>query len=346
MDVHVIDPLREGTWDALVLSHPNYHFFHNSCWAKVLCKTYGHKAVYLRCSQHGQLRALVPMMDVRSFVTGRRGVCLPFTDFCSPLFFNDGEKGRSSIMTTLTEVARERKWKYFEVRGGTALDLSAKPAVSYYGHVLGLFGSTEDLFAGLKSSTRRAIRKAERSGLRTEVTRTREALLDYYRLHVKTRMRHGVPPQSITFFLNIYDEIIRRNLGFVVVASLASRPIAAAVFLHFGKKAIYKFGASDHKFQELRGSNLVMWEGIRSLAENGFETMHFGRTALDNDGLRRFKQTWGAEEHRIEYLRFGSMAENKARTRGPASGVHRVVFGRLPASLNRLAGALIYPHLD
>jgi lipid II:glycine glycyltransferase (peptidoglycan interpeptide bridge formation enzyme) len=300
----------------------------------------------LRCSQHGQLSALVPMMDVRSFLTGCRGVCLPFTDFCSPLIFDDRAEVWASVMATLTELARERKWKYFEIRGGRGLDPKAQPAASYYGHTLDLLGNTEELFGSLKSSTRRAIRKAERSGLRVEVTRTREALLEYYRLHVATRKRHGLPPQSIDFFLNIYDEIIRKDLGFAVIASAASHPIAGAVFLHFGKRAVYKFGASDQNFQELRGSNLVMWEGIRFLAENGFETMHFGRTDLENDGLRRFKQTWGSEEHRIEYVRSGMAAETKAGSHEPGLGVHRIVFGRLPVTLNRLAGTLIYPHLD
>ncbi|MBV8900554.1 MAG: peptidoglycan bridge formation glycyltransferase FemA/FemB family protein [Verrucomicrobia bacterium] len=346
MDLQVVDPVQDHTWDSLVLSHPNYHFFHSTCWARVLCKTYGHRAVYLRCFQQGELKALVPMMDVRSFLTGCRGVCLPFTDFCSPLIFSDRDRVWPSVVATLTQVARERKWKYFEIRGGRALDPSTKPAAGYYGHRLDLGGSTEELFASLKSSARRAVRKAERSRLRVEVTRTRDALLDFYRLHAATRRRHGVPPQSVAFFLNIYDEIIRQNLGFVAVASMAACPVAAAVFLHFGKRAVYKFGASDHKFQEFRGSNLAMWEGIRFLTENGFETVHFGRTALENDGLRRFKQTWGAEEDRIEYLRFGPIAEAKAKTQATTSGVHRSVFGRLPVSLNCLAGTLIYPHLD
>lgn len=346
MDLQVIDPVQDNAWDTLVLSHPDYHFFHSSCWAKVLCRTYGHRTVYLRCSQQGQLRALVPMMDVRSFLTGCRGVCLPFTDFCSPLTFSDSDRVWPCVANALTQVARERKWKYFEIRGGRALAPSMEPSVGYYGHTLDLGGSTEDLFAGLKSSARRAVRKAERNGLRVEVTRTREALLDFYRLHVATRKRHGIPPQSVAFFLNIYDEIIRQNLGFVAVARMALRPVAAAVFLHFGKRAVYKFGASDLKFQELRGSNLVMWEGIRFLTENGFETVHFGRTALENDGLRRFKQTLGAEEQPIEYFRFGPIAETKAKTHGNGSGVHRIVFGRLPLSLNCLAGTLIYPHLD
>lgn len=344
MDVEMIDPLQDDTWDRLVLSHPDYHFFHSSCWAKLLCKTYGHKPVYLRCSQQGDLRALVPMMDVRSLLTGCRGVCLPFTDFSSPLIF--GDKTWGALITTLARVARERKWKYFEIRDGSPLQPPANSAANYYGHTLDLRGGVAGLFARLKSSARRAIRKAERSGLRVEVTQSREALLNFYRLHVLTRQRHGVPPQSVAFFLHLHDEILRQNLGFVAVVSAASRPIAAGVFLHFGKKAVYKFGASDQNFQQFRGSNLFMWEGIRFLAENGFETIHFGRTSPENEGLRRFKQTWGTKEDRIDYLRFSPTAEMQAKNRCAGSGLYRGLFGRLPLALNRLAGALIYPHLD
>jgi Acetyltransferase (GNAT) domain len=345
MNIEVLDPLQDSTWDRLVASHPAHHFFYSTCWAKVLCKTYGHKPLYLRCSHQGELKALVPLMEVRSVFTGCRGVCLPFTDFCAPLVF--GEQVWQDLVTTLSEVAQARKWKHFELRGGSALDVSTKPVVGYYGHALDLRGGTEKVFAGLKSSVRQALRKAERSGLNVEVTQRREALLDFYRLHVATRKRHGAPPQPLAFFLNLYDEVIRQNAGFITVAGAASRPIAAAVFLHFGKRAVYKFGASDQELQPLRGNNLAMWAGIRFLTENGFDTMHFGRTSLQNDGLRRFKQTWGSKEERIEYLRFdiasGAWAEGG---RDGTSGVHRNVFGKLPSALNRLAGALIYPHLD
>lgn len=344
MDVEIIDPFQDSAWDRDVLSHPDYHFFHSACWARVLCKTYPHKPIYLRCSQRGELKALIPMVDVRSVLTGCRGVCLPFTDFCRPLVFD--EESWQPVMALLAQVARERKWKYFEIRGRGTTDFPMKPAVRYYGHTLDLRGGTKTLFAGLKSSTRGAIRKAERSGLRVEVTQTRRALLNFYHLHAATRKRHGLPPQSIAFFLNIYDEIVRQNLGFVTIASIGSRPIAADVFFHFGKRAVYKFGASDHEFQQFRGSNLVMWEAIRFLTDNGFETMHLGRTSMDNDGLRRFKQTWGIEEHCIEYLRFGSATDTSPESEGTSSGFHRRVFGHLPVTLNRLAGTLIYPHLD
>jgi len=48
-----------------------------------------------------------------------------------------------------------------------------------------------------------------------------------------------------------------------MLASHKGKNIASAVYFHFGDKAIYKYGASDRKYQHLRANNLVMWEAIR-----------------------------------------------------------------------------------
>ena len=76
-----------------------------------------------------------------------------------------------------------------------------------------------------------------------------------------------------------------------------------------GNKAVFKFGASDERFQTFRPTNLVFWDAIQFLAQKGFETLHFGRTSLGNDGLRRFKSSWGTTEETINYFRFDSSVE-------------------------------------
>jgi lipid II:glycine glycyltransferase (peptidoglycan interpeptide bridge formation enzyme) len=178
------------------------------------------------------------------------------------------------------------------------------------------------------------------------VSTSQEAVREFYRLHVMTRKRHGLPPQSLSFFLHIHDEVINRQLGLVVLAWNGSRAVAGAVFFHFGKKALYKFGASEQTAQEFRGNNLVMWEGIRFLTEQGFETLHFGRTSLDNDGLRRFKLSWGADEETINYSRFPTLNAASMPGRDSAPRLHTKIFRKMPLALNRLAGTMIYPHLD
>ena len=343
-EARVIDPTCDPDWDGLVASHPGSNFFHSAAWAKVLCRTYDHKPISLLLSRNGEPAALVPLLEVSSPFTGRRGVCLPFTDFCDPLFF--GRCDFNIVSRPLCELARNREWKYFEIRGGNTSAQRTTPSMRFYGHRLDLRSGPEALFAGFASSARRAVRKARLSDLDVQISQSQEAILDFYRIHARTRRRHGFPPQPISFFLNIYDLIIKPGSGLVVLASRGKRPIAGAVFFHKRNEAVYKFGASDERLQHLRPSNLVLWEAINFLARQGFEKLHFGRTSLENQGLRRFKLSWGTAEETINYFRFDSTSNECIVAGEHVSGFHNTVIARLPLALNRLMGEVIYRHLD
>src|SRR2546428_2783250 len=102
LQVKFVDPVCDSDWDRLVRSHPDFSFFHTSAWAKVLCDSYRHKPLYLYFSQQGESVALLPLMEVRSPFTGRRGVCLPFSDFCEPLLFNG--HGSEPVIDKLSEL--------------------------------------------------------------------------------------------------------------------------------------------------------------------------------------------------------------------------------------------------
>jgi Acetyltransferase (GNAT) domain len=344
LQIRILDPVHEPGWDHIVALHRDACCFHTSAWAKVLHETYGHRPFYLQFSDGRRLAALIPLMEVRSPFTGRRGVCLPFSDACEPLVFDPEAIGL--VRDRLIRFAHERRWKHVEIRGGKSFPLASSSTAKFYGHRLDLRSGIEELISRFASPVRRAIRKAERNSVSAEVVRNRQAIADFYRLHAQTRRRHGLPPQPASFFLNIYEQIIKPGLGCVVIAQQRSHPIAAAIFFSFGKNALYKYGASDEKFQELRANNLVMWQGIQFLARNGAAKLHFGRTECENDGLRRFKLSWGTKEEIIDYFRVDPSGRKCLVTAPSDSGFHKKIFARLPLALNRLAGSMIYPHLD
>lgn len=283
-------------------------------------------------------------MEVRSPFTGRRGVCLPFSDLCEPLFFEPEVEG--FVRDRLLSLAQQRRWHHIEMRGGRSLRLAPGPVSRFYGHTLALSSDCTQIFDRFASSVRRAIRKAEHSEIKAVAAHDRQAVGEFYKLHLETRRRHGLPSQSVSFFRKIYEHIVKPGVGFIVLAQRGSRTIAAAVFFRFGNNAIYKYGASDNRFQQFRANNLVMWHGIQFLVGIGVEKLHFGRTELENEGLRRFKLSWGTQEEIINYHRVDPSGRQCFTPARHASCFQKKVVAKLPLVLNRVAGSIIYPHLD
>ncbi|MCZ7636146.1 MAG: GNAT family N-acetyltransferase [Verrucomicrobia bacterium] len=201
------------------------------------------------------------------------------------------------------------------------------------------------LCARLDSAVRRAIRKAERAGLEVRREQSREAVEIYYDLHCRTRKKHGLPPQPISFFHNLHRHLIERDLGEIFLAYHQGRPVAGAVFLRSFRQALYKFGASDEANLELRANNLVLWTAIRHYAERGFQTLDLGRTSLDQSGLRRYKLGWGATETTIAYVNYDLRHDQFLVGRDRSTGWHTALFRRLPIPVLRWLGACLYPHL-
>src|SRR5690606_24639906 len=110
MKIELVNPIQNPDWDGLVQTHPDASFFHTAVWARVLHRTYGHQPFYLHGTLNGITQMLVPLMEVRSCVTGRRGISLPFTDDCPPLFFT--ETASCELKETLMNLAGKHQWSH------------------------------------------------------------------------------------------------------------------------------------------------------------------------------------------------------------------------------------------
>lgn len=347
--VVVVDPLEVAGWDDMVMALPGSTVFHRSGWARVLHETYGHRPCYFCRFEGGRLSSVLAVMEVSSRLTGRRGVGLPFTDICTALRDQRDAAGGSDV-STLYQHAMEhghlRGWRYLECRGTQGWS-GATPSIEFWGHVVELSTENEAMFQKLGSSVRRGVRKAEGSGVRVDFSRSARAMEVYYGLHCRTRKRHGVPPQPKKFFENIARYIFSREQGFVAIArSSGGRPVAGAICLYSGREAIYKFGASDDRFQHLRPNNLVVWEAMEELAALGCSNLHLGRTSLGNPGLRRFKLGFGAREGALRYGRYDVGLSRFVRSADHSENWFNRILRLLPSSLLQIAGQVVYPALS
>lgn len=341
--VQILDPLRYPRWDGLVLSCEGYSFFHSSNWARVLSASYGYRPLYFVCLADGELLSLIPVMEIRSLLTGKRGVSLPFTDYCKPLTVEKGYFDRT--LNRIIEFGKEEGWDYLELRGVESGLEGEHPSLCYHDHTLDLTQGVENRFSNFRDSTKRNIKRAIKEGVKVKIESSLDSIKEFYRLNCLTRKHHGLPPQPWIFFRRIYEHVLDQDLGLVVLALSRGKTIAGSVFFHFGEKAIYKYGASDRRYQSLRANNLVMWEAIKHYAQCGYKSLSLGRTEPENRGLLQFKDGWGGEKRIVNYYKYSLKKGAYVRGKSPHMGFHTEIFRRTPLSLLNIIGRALYKHM-
>jgi len=342
LNIQIINPIEYPNWDELLRTHNQTTFFHTSAWARVLSESYQYTPLYFTIIEDDKLAALIPLMEINSLLTGRRGVSLPFTDECRPVA-QDSEQFKEMLQVVL-EYGKTAGWKHLEFRGGhEGLDRSPVHT-THYSHTVELDRDDAEIFSTFRNSTKRNIKRAQKENVKVDLSYTLKSVKEFYRLNCTTRKHHGLPPQPLSFFRKIFDHVISRKKGFVALASCHTRVVAAAVYFHLGSQAVYKYGASDRNYQHLRPNNLVMWQSIKWCCRNGFKRFSFGRTEPENHGLLQFKRGWGTKEDKINYYKYdlknGCFISKEAGLK-----TSYILFRHMPSLLLRLTGNLLYRHV-
>ena len=118
MNISIINPIETPSWDALLETSRQTTFFHTAAWARVLSESYGYKPLYFTIIDSGKLAGLIPVMEIDSFLTGKRGVSLPFTDICHPIA--DSADIFQELLDAVRNTGSKAGWKHIELQGGSA----------------------------------------------------------------------------------------------------------------------------------------------------------------------------------------------------------------------------------
>ena len=119
--LEIIDPIERPGWDEMLLDQPDCSFFHSSHWASVLHDSYGYQPRYFAAIERGSLSACIPVMEIKSPLTGTRGVSLPFTDYCYPLI--QASFPAQEAYDAVIRYGERAGWQTVELRGGEKLPL-------------------------------------------------------------------------------------------------------------------------------------------------------------------------------------------------------------------------------
>lgn len=337
----IVDPLADRRWSALVSRSPEGSVFHQPAWLQLLQTSYRYQ--FCACCIEADDRRLVaglPVATVASRLTGRRLVALPFSDLCPAAVSQDAPPfAQAALGEALADLQRSRDVP-LEIRAPTSVVAGASPGERFHHHVLALERDPAAVQARFsRPQALRGVRRALREGLSAEVRTDAAALARFYRLHMATRRRLGVPTQPRRFIMGL-EALFAEGLGFVQLVRAGGRDVAAGVFLTSHGVLTYKYGASDPRSLAARPNNLLFMEAIRWGCEHGFRTLDLGRTHWGQEGLRSFKLSWGAEERELRYRHLGRVSARDPRVVGALGALIR----RSPPVASRLIGEVLYRH--
>lgn len=343
--VYVSDPLLDPRWTDLVERHDASSVFHTREWMEAVRRTYGYRPVLYTTTPPSSLQLSngIVLCQIKSWLTGRRMVSVPFADHCQP--FLDTPEAGVAIANELKKSLDFGKLKYIELRPLSELpefDGTVK-SLPYYFHMLDLRPSREELLRQThKNCIQRRIRHAEGVGLVYECGNSEHLMNVFYRLMIQTRRRHQIPPQPIEWFRNLLG-CMGEQLQ-IRVAFKGGQEIASILTLVHKNTIVYKYGCSDDAFNNLGGTPLLFWKAIVEAQDAGLTSMDFGRSDADNSGLISFKDRWGAKSSALTYVRWSRNKSATAATHRSSVVVKRL-FGLMPDVLLQATGRILYRHV-
>lgn len=282
-------------------SFKDYSVFHTKNWSDVIDETYHFHTICIGLFHNKKISSVLPITEIRLPLNYKKGVSLPFSDFYYLLASFD--KDYKTLIDEAVRLGKEKKWKYYEYRGGA---ISGYDYVSYQKFIVHTLDITMDIFNLKQSLKKRAIRNinsARNNGVAVEIKSDISAMKQFYKLHCLTRKRHGLPPQPYRFFKIMNEKIIKNGYGFIALGYWNKEVVAAQLYLNTGSNSTYKYGASNKRGFDLSASYLVMWESIKYLKHSGAQSISLGRTDSTNHGLLQFKDSWGANRDELVYTK-------------------------------------------
>jgi lipid II:glycine glycyltransferase (peptidoglycan interpeptide bridge formation enzyme) len=168
----------------------------------------------------------------------------------------------------------------------------------------------------------------------------------YYQLHLRTRMKHGMPAQPQRFFFALWDSFASSGTVQLLLAEYEGTIIAGMILVMAGTTVKYGYGASDERYLQLAPNNLLLWTAITQGCTQGYQLLDLGRTARDNQGLMEFKRRWGAYEEQLLYYYYP--ANSGLTATSERSWKYRLLtncWKRLPLQVAGALGGSIYKHL-
>ena len=237
MDIR-IEPLtnkNERGWNEFISGPNKAGVWYSLEWRKILREEYGYKPFYLLAEEDGNVCGVLPLLQIKSVITGNRLVSLPFSYDCGPIAVSD--EALTVLIVETKRLVSELNCDYLELKMQKAIpepvvqDMQLLVNNYYFTSVLKLANDPKENWKRLDTRrTRWAVNKAIRSGVKIRTETFEDDIKIFHDLKVRTRKKHGSPAPSLRFFKKIMYEFAPKGLVKLWVAECDDKVVSGLMF--------------------------------------------------------------------------------------------------------------------
>jgi FemAB-related protein (PEP-CTERM system-associated) len=323
----------EGLWDRFVRSSPDGTVFHLTAWKHVVEDVFRHRPHYLIAEDAGEIRAALPLFEVRGLLSGRALISVPcgvYGGLCGA-----DPEARAALLDEARRLGSRTRARFVELRSlhSPAEDLPTKSLYKVFAKPL-----EADPEANLEAIPRKQ-RRMVRQGLKNDLATRRgwDALGEFYEIYLQNRRRLGSPPYSLRLFESIRDRF--GDGAQLLTVWHGGRPISGVISLFHGDRVMPYYGAARPEAFRLAVNDFMYWELMRQSCLDGYRVFDFGRSREGSGGYD-FKRHWGFEPAPLayQYLLSEGGAIPNVNPSNPKLRLFIETWKRLPVAVTRRLG--------
>ena len=283
----------EAAWRAFVDSVDG-DLWYTPEWTRFLEQTFGYPRYHLFATgPDGVVTGFLPLFHVTSRITGDRLASAPFTHLCGPL---GSMEDRAALVAAACRLREELGAGSLEIHD--RVENSRFQGTSWFStYILELSPGPDALRKRFSKNIQRGISQAGRMGVEVVRTRNPEDIAHFYRMNLLHKKDLGILCHPRRFFDNLFALLPEATT--LYAARYGGEIVAGSVILHHQGRYLYGYGAARAESRDLPAQKQILWEAIADACAAGGKTFDFGRVSQENEGLIRFKKSWGAEERKL-----------------------------------------------
>jgi peptidoglycan pentaglycine glycine transferase (the first glycine) len=321
MEVRLASPDDRPAWDSFVAVRPEADPLQSWAWGEANA-TAGERPVrVVATGEDGAVRGIAQLL-VRSAGFGRTVVYVPH----GPLWDRDAPDAAgvlAGLVAGIRDQAKAERAIVVKVdpraaappgpgdlaQRLSALDFTAArhDLQARTTRIVDLLDGGDELAGTWDKDARNLVRRSAKEGVTTTTDRDGDAsaIAAFHGLLETTSSRAGFRIRSVTFLETLARELAASGGWFLTLASLKERPIAGAIALRTGDRAIYAYGASlrEPELKHANGAYAALSATMRALAEDGVRTLDLWGVVEPGDmdadaewaGFSAFKRQFGGE---------------------------------------------------